>query len=154
MKNRLNRIVIFLLSIWLTSCASSTNITSRYEMAMNAYQQGRFSDAEPNLRKLVAEYPHFAEGWFRLGNLYVRTGQNEAAIASFKECLQHDPNYAKAWHNLSLSYVKMAVAVLDEGLSKASMPQSDRESIAALKSTILDVGSEAVKTKKTSDVSP
>src|SRR3954469_25071579 len=140
---------IFILA--LTSCSStntspkSNSVVAQYERSMEAYKAGRFSDAEPMLRKLLAQYPHFAEGWYRLGNLYVRSGQNEAALTAFKECLRYDSNFTKAWHNLSLVHLKIAISVLDEGIVQAKPNSPEYNQLVQLKLSMLTVGAENIK---------
>lgn len=122
-----------------TTSASKKSVYSQYEQAVDAYNEGRFSDAEPLLRKLLKEHPQFAEGWFRLGNLYVRTGQNEAAITALKTCLRYDADHSKARYNLSLVHLKMGIAALEEGIARAVNGSSDYHQLVALKKAMLSV---------------
>ena len=138
-------LVVVMCCVWLSGCttsASKRSVYSQYEQAVDAYNEGRFSDAEPLLRKLLKEHPQFAEGWFRLGNLYVRTGQNEAAITAFKTCLRYDASLTKARYNLSLVYLKMGVAALDEGIARTPIGSADNNQLIALKKALLGVNAD------------
>ncbi len=142
MKNRIILVCVVLVSVsGLLGCASSSGsklgLVSQYESAMVAYKEGRFSDAEPMLRKLLGQYPQFSEGWYRLGNLYVRSGQYDAALTAFKTCLHYDANNTKAWYNLSLVHVKMSVSILDEGISKLQPGSDDYIQLNKLRTAIL-----------------
>lgn len=130
-----------------TTSASNKSVYTKYEKAVDAYNEGRFSDAEPLLRKLLKEHPQFAEGWFRLGNLYVRTGQNEAAITAFKTCLRYDGDLTKARYNLSLVYLKMSVASLDEGIARAAIGSADYNQLVAFKKAVLSVNADKSQTE-------
>lgn len=125
-------------------CASksSPNLKTfdQYERAMESYQAGRYADAEPQLLSLLAKFPQFSEGWYRLGNLYVRTGQYEAAINAYNTCLRYDSNFTKAWHNLSLVHLKVAVQVLEEGIQNNSADKESIEQLAKLRRAMLDIG--------------
>jgi len=149
-----NLFVINIVIACLLGCSSSpqrsSGVVKQYELAMEAYKAGRFSDAEPMLRRLLNQYPQFAEGWYRLGNLYVRSGQNEAAVTAFKECLRYDPNYTKAWHNLAFVHLKIAIEILDEGIAKAQPNSPDYNQLMQLKLSMLAVSSET--SKENSDV--
>ena len=56
---------------------------------------------------------------FRLGNIYVRTGQFPAAEARYQQCIEIDSSEPNCWYNLSLLKVKEALAVAQEGRSKS-----------------------------------
>jgi len=149
-------ILIFVLFfLGLVGCSTSTSskksIYAQYERAIDAYNEGRFSDAEPMLRKLLLEHPQFAEGWFRLGNLYVRTGQNEAAITAFKTCLRYDNDNTKAWHNLSLVHLKMGIAALDEGIARTVPDTPDYNQLFILKKAMIGVSSDTARVNKNTD---
>ena len=151
---QLNLIFAFFCLV-LAGCSTSSSpkkpVYTLYEHAVDAYNEGRFSDAEPLLRKLLTDHPQFAEGWFRLGNLYVRTGQNEAAITAFKTCLRYDANHTKAWHNLSLVHLKMGVAALDEGIARTAPNTPDYAQLLALKRAMLGVSADAAQLNKSAD---
>jgi tetratricopeptide (TPR) repeat protein len=139
MKNFKLFIVINVFSWCLLACTSApkTGLVAQYELAMVSYRDGRFSDAEPMLRKLLEKYPQFAEGWYRLGNLYVRTGQYEAALTAFNECLRYDSHYSKAWYNLSLTHLKMSINILDQGLEQVQIGSEEYNQLQQLKSAML-----------------
>lgn len=48
-----------------------------------------------------------ADFWKKSGDDYVKEGKYEEAIKSYKEALEIDPNYIKAWNNLGYVYSKL-----------------------------------------------
>jgi len=79
------------------------------------YVNANLQLAEIEYRKLLKLVPRYAKGWFKLGNIYLRSNQLNAAVFHYQKALQFDPKMAKAWHNLSLARVHQAVAVLVKG---------------------------------------
>ncbi|WP_133245541.1 tetratricopeptide repeat protein [Pelagibaculum spongiae] len=92
--------------------------------ADQAYRQGRLVDAEAYYLKIVDKNPTLYETWFRLGNIYVRTGQLDAAIRAFEKCIQLSPEKSKGWNNMALTRIRQAISTLEEGvgMSDASDP--------------------------------
>lgn len=111
--------------IWLTivlalaiqGCATGPAekpILDIYDIAEADYRQGLLSRAEAGYRKVIQAKPTFYDPWLRLGNIYVRTGQYEAAILMFEECTRIQPNDIRGWNNLALTRVKQGIDVLDQ----------------------------------------
>ncbi|MCF6190570.1 MAG: tetratricopeptide repeat protein [Cocleimonas sp.] len=61
------------------------------------------------------KHPHYSDAWFKLGNIYYRTGQYPAAITAYENVLQQQPKHEKSWYNLALTRVKQAEQVLTKG---------------------------------------
>jgi predicted Zn-dependent protease len=104
------------------ACAShrvgDDDFMGRYEQAGKYYQGGLYSDAERVLLDLHRQSPNNYEVLFRLGNIYVRTGQFEAAERVYQRCIEIDPEQPKGWYNLSLLRVKQAMYLTEEGRTK------------------------------------
>lgn len=112
-------IVLFILA--LSACSSLTTQSDAqesmalFDKAQQAYQEGLLEEAEAHFIEITKLNPEFYEAWFRLGNIYVRTGQLKAAERMFEQCARLKPNEFKAWNNLAVTYVKQAIAILKEG---------------------------------------
>ena len=48
--------------------------------------------------------PHEYAAWFNLGNAYVKSGQYNKAIESFKRALDINSNYSETWFKLGITY--------------------------------------------------
>ena len=57
-----------------------------------------------NAQEAVRQNPNDAKAHYNLGNAYVRSGQHQDAIASFKESIRINPNLAEVHYNLGLSF--------------------------------------------------
>lgn len=128
-----------------TKSSTELKTLDQYERAIEAYQAGRYADAESRLLSLLEKFPQFAEGWYRLGNLYVRTGQHEAAINAYNSCLRYDANFTKAWHNLSLAHLKVAIQVLEEGMRNNGDDRDATEQLAQLRRAMLEIGNHTTR---------
>lgn len=131
-----------LIFLFATGCASKQSHRevkdmALYDSAAIAYKNGELSEAEARYRKLVEEHPGYAEGWFKLGNIYVRTGQYEAATNMYKKAAQINPEDAKVWNNLALAHVKKAVAILDEGARHVQQASKDQSNMLQLRERIM-----------------
>lgn len=130
------------LSILLvTGCSSSgprqSKDMARYDAAEKAYKNAELSEAETRYTELVRKNPEYAEGWFKLGNIYVRTGQYDAAANMYKKAAQINPEDAKVWNNLALAYIKKAVSVLEEGSEHVQQSSSDQRNLTELRERIV-----------------
>lgn len=61
------------------------------------------------------------EAWFKLGNVYFRTGRYDFAAQAYEQCLRRAPGHAKAWHNLGIVRLHQADQSF-ERVSKGSEP--------------------------------
>lgn len=130
-----------LILLFATGCSSTESRRGVKDMAMYdsaavAYKNGELSEAEAQYRKLVAAHPEYGDGWFKLGNIYVRTGQYDAAENMYKKAAQINPEDAKIWNNLALTHVKKAVAVLDEGARHVQQASQEQRNMLQLRERI------------------
>jgi Tfp pilus assembly protein PilF len=126
----------------VAGCSSATSPRGAKDMAMydraaTAYKNGELSEAETLYRKLVARHAEYGEGWFKLGNIYVRMGQYDAAANMYKKAAQINPEDGKIWNNLALAHVKKAVAILDEGTRHAQQASQEQRSMQQLRERIV-----------------
>lgn len=133
----------------LSGCATNTQGTavqaSEFERllarANAAYTEARFDDAERLLVEVTSRYPTIAPAWFRLGNVYYRTGRYPAAVRAYEQALLYDQNHVNAWHNLALTRIRQAEEIVERGLAMTSLEQPERQALAALRATLqLKVG--------------
>jgi len=90
--------------------ASALYLAKDCEGALKAYQT------------VIERYPASAEAWYRVGNCYARLKRHGAAVAAYREALQLQPDYSKAWHNLVYVESKALIetlAQMDERLTEA-----------------------------------
>lgn len=135
-------ICIFLVTCFLVACSSSSSrklekVQSKYDAALTAYRKGELSEAETRYLALVRENSGYEEGWFKLGNIYVRTGQFEAATAAYQKAANINPDNARVWNNLALAHIKKAVAVLDEGAARMPDRSVDQRTLLTLREKIV-----------------
>ncbi len=98
----------------------TTGLFELQRQADEAYEQGRLLDAEQLYRRMLAASPASGYAWMRLGNVQLRNDQLEAAIHAYRQCLRFETGESRCWQNLSLTYVEMAVATLDQADGKIS----------------------------------
>ena len=93
-----------------------SNIVELNKTAQIAYQNEDWKTAEIAYLKLTEKVPAEPEPWFRLGNIYARTEQLDAAIFSYRKALIHDPKNSKIWHNLGVVQLRQATNTFIEML--------------------------------------
>jgi tetratricopeptide (TPR) repeat protein len=62
--------------------------------------------------------PNFANAHYNLGNLLVRLGRTDDAVASYRRAVESRPDFAEARHNLA--YILAAERRRDEALAEYS----------------------------------
>jgi cytochrome c-type biogenesis protein CcmH/NrfG len=85
--------------------------------ADEAYQKEDWKTAEKEYLYLAQNFPGEIEPWFRLGNIYARTGQLDAAVSAYREALVRDTKNGKAWHNLGIVQLRQATNTFVEMLA-------------------------------------
>ncbi|GLS24384.1 hypothetical protein GCM10007877_00950 [Marinibactrum halimedae] len=88
------------------------------EEADRFYKLGLLSDAEGKYRKIIEKYPDYYEAWLKMGNIFIRTDQLDAAVLAYETCTAQAPEDVRCWNNLALARVKQGVHTLDNGKSK------------------------------------
>lgn len=132
MRNSALKVLLVLQSLFLVACASTDSSSKKsldalalVEIANDYYEKGLLSDAEAKYRRITREYPKYHEAWLKLGNIYIRTDQLDAAIIAYETCNKKQPEDVRCWNNLALARVKQAVSSLDVG--KAAMMKNSDE---------------------------
>ena len=116
---------------------ASTGLFELQRQADAAYDEGRLLDAEQLYRRMLKASPSSAYAWMRLGNVQLRNDQLEAAIHAYRQCIRFEIGDSRCWQNLSLTYVEMAVATLDQADEKAS-DEDARLRMAAFKRRLIE----------------
>ncbi|MCF6298618.1 MAG: tetratricopeptide repeat protein [Thiomicrorhabdus sp.] len=85
------------------------------ELAFQAYRDGRLGDSERFLLALLKDHTELPEAWFKLANIYYRTGRYDAAVRAYEKTVAYDKKNGRAWFNLALTRIQQADAALLEG---------------------------------------
>lgn len=114
------------------SYADLQEAADNYTRANDAYHSGLLTEAEMQYIKLTKNQPNFFDAWFKLGNIYVRTGQFEGAIKMYEQCIKIKPDDVRPWHNLALTRIKQSLEILTEGMQKVTSNSKDQEKLDLL----------------------
>ena len=119
------RIVILFTLVALTGCnqlniiqpdKNLPDLVATQQRADAAYRNEDWKAAEKDYVYLAKNTPGEVEPWFRLGNIYARTNQLDAAVATYREALVRDPKNSKIWHNLGIVQLRQATNTFIEML--------------------------------------
>ncbi len=129
------RLILLIVSSLLFGCSSlSTSkvpgeeAAQRLSMAEKSYKQGLWQEAESYYRSLLKDNPDLYQAWFRLGNIYARSGQLDAAVTMYERCLELDPDQARAWYNLSVVRARQSLRISTEAQQRF-MEESPQEAL-------------------------
>jgi Flp pilus assembly protein TadD len=70
--------------------------------ADKAYTREDWARAESDYLTAARGLPADPEPWFKLGNVYFKTGRHDVAARAYEQALRRAPGHAKAWHNLGV----------------------------------------------------
>ena len=100
-----------------TSTTSTQHLQSHQSVAaaQQAYQLGDLLSAEALLQRHLHDHPNDPDGWFLLGNVYLRTAQYQAGQRAYTRASQLRPGQAEIWHNLAITHLRQATHILLEG---------------------------------------
>ncbi|MBW8183145.1 tetratricopeptide repeat protein [Shewanella nanhaiensis] len=138
--------------IHLFGCASSTQekqpegnqqIMVLQSEAEQAYKMARLDQAESLYLQVLTSVPNYAPGWFRLGNIYTRTGRQDAAVSAYMRCLELEPSNQKAWYNMSLVRIKQSTQVLSSASRQGNPNTPVGRQIKALLHALNSIQSES-----------
>lgn len=125
-------------------CASNSiketqRVIAMIEEADHYYDLGLLSTAEAKYRRILAEQPSYYEAWLKLGNIYVRNDQLEAAVLAYSTCVDNAREDARCWNNLALARVKQAVEVLQEGKTAMETSSTGYRQLEEFQYRIIDL---------------
>ncbi|WGL15418.1 tetratricopeptide repeat protein [Microbulbifer bruguierae] len=120
-------LIIFTTILIVSGCAGNKHKTlaEDMELAEHFYNRALYSEAERILLGLRDTMPENYDIHFRLGNIYVRTGQFPAAESMYRKCIDLNPEEPKGWYNLSLLRVKQAIAISEQGSRKTALTDAN-----------------------------
>jgi cytochrome c-type biogenesis protein CcmH/NrfG len=104
--------------------------------ADRALVAGRVLDAGAAYVRIATAFPDDARAWFRLGTIYLRTGQYGAAQYACERALRFEPSMAKAQANLALAHLHQFRAAAALASASHDVPPENRKALRAL---MLDV---------------
>ena len=84
-----------------------------YELALNYFEDDKFSSAEPLLNQLIIKGCKKPHVFFMLGAIYHEKGSFKKSIRCYKRCLQIDPSFTDA--SVGLSVLLNDLGRYDEG---------------------------------------
>lgn len=116
--------------------ADSSELLALKQKADAAYDEGRLLDAEQMYQRLIEKAPTNAQVWLRLGNINLRVDRLEAAVHAYRQCITFDNNEVRCWNNLSLTYIQMAAATLEQGSDQVSDP-TKKEQLEAMRRRVV-----------------
>lgn len=122
------------LVVVLTACSGAApkkKAFSHLEIADNAYDQGRWVEAEQHYHAITEMAPNDYYAWFRLGNSRLHQAKIEAAIHAYESSLQRDPRQPKPHHNLAEAYLMKAHQSLLRAQSLAEKSSYEWQAIEA-----------------------
>lgn len=71
-----------------------------FTLAAVENDMGQVDSAFVHVRQLNALRPEFGQGWFALGNLYLRTDQPDSALPAYQKAIRLTPSLAQAENNI------------------------------------------------------
>lgn len=141
-------LAIYGLLILVAGCSSTSQSTQHggrkdimeiQVKAEQAYSMARLDQSESLYLQVLESIPNYAPAWFRLGNIYTRTGRQEAAINAYRRCIELEPTNKKALYNMSLVRLKQSTQLLELAVTKAASPSPVDPKIQALLSELYDL---------------
>lgn len=114
-----------------TSSGGGGNAIELRDKAYQAYNEGKWTEAEEALVALTQQIPQEPDPWFRLGNVYARQDEPRRAVAAYQEALVREPENGKAWHNMGIVQLRQAMHSFTQ-LQSATDPGDDLHERASL----------------------
>lgn len=149
--------IILFASALLCACASpqgpkpnpaDQDLRTQLAQADRALREARLVDAEYHYRQLSQQHPRLPEVWLRLGNIYTRQAQFEAAMRAYRDGLQHRPDDGRLWHNLALVELKQAIHTLETASQVIPADSPWRGHIEHLHGSLLHGGAQQARARR------
>ena len=92
---------------WIRN-AIRANPDARFRMKLATLDHfiGSFDEARDQLESLAADYPQYYEGKLLLGRVYRQLGENEKALATLNEALEHAKGHPDHFFELGMARLK------------------------------------------------
>ena len=121
-----------------TPTAEAADPGAALAAAEAAYGAEDWARAESQYLTAARGLPADPEPWFKLGNVYFRTGRHDFAARAYEQALQRAPGHAKAWHNLGVVRLHQADASFERVLNGAEAHDGALDDRAQQMRDILD----------------
>jgi tetratricopeptide (TPR) repeat protein len=118
---------------------SSKSKLDEFDQANKFYEAGRLSEAEWLYKQVLKTAPDLDEAWLRLGNIYVRTNQLEAAAIHLDKCTTINPSNYRCWNNLALIRIKQAISTLDQAEKSFPKAAQEKAKLLALRKKLINL---------------
>lgn len=139
----MKRLILVIVSVFLVSCAATGSKSSvtvgLFKQAEDHYKNGLLTEAEASYLKLVKVSPGVTDAWVKLGNIYIRTGQLDAAVTMYEKCLHVDQKEARCWNNLALARVKQSMETLRQGQRQIELNSDEHYALERLYKKLAEV---------------
>lgn len=141
----MNYYTLVIVVLLMVGCATSpkengkASTVALLEQADRNYKNGLLSEAESDYLKLSKMAPNVPDAWFKLGNIYVRTGYLDAAVRMYSKCLEVDKHDSRCWNNLAVARVKQSMETLQQGKSELEKNSDDYYLLDRLYQKLVDV---------------
>lgn len=127
LKTMRSRLSLFLAASLIASAAfaqTSPEAIRNYNQGMEAYQQGKPTEAIKKFQRATEIDPNYADAYYNIGSLYYQMKQYESAREMFQKAVNLRPTDTQAKYNLALALEKLSRT--EEALSILSqIPPSD-----------------------------
>ena len=84
-------------------------VEERLQTAVTLRVEGRYDEAEAELRSILGEEPNNAPARRELGLVHNFTGKFEESIEELRQAVELEPNYLEARNDLGLAYSMLAM---------------------------------------------
>ena len=103
----MNKIIIFLLMIFLATSLFSQSAVDLFKKGNEAYKKGDYKTAIESYEKIISLGYESGDILFNLGNAYYRTGQFANAILNYERAKKYDTNDKEIEHNLAIANLRI-----------------------------------------------
>ncbi len=149
---RLRHLVVLLLVALCSGCANFKSdpaaLVDLHARALQAYNERDCAQAIELYGELAEGLPKNAEVWLKIGNCLARTHRQQEAIEAYRQAIKRDPEYIKAWYNLSYLQAQMLGKTVAAMAVHIDPSDSSLQSVRKLAQEVLSAFDLSVKTQR------
>ena len=141
---RINLVLILLLGVALAGATTvdAKRGTSSWDKGVAAFKAGDLDQAAREFQQVALSQPDWPGGHYMLGEVYLRQGNAQKAVAALRKACELDPRNASYQLALGTAYLKSgnysdAVRMLEK-ISPASVPQEQQAAFLHMLAVALD----------------